>query len=317
MAASEVPDTMSQTPEHATEKGTCGSEEWPSDLEVCIEFCTRSAFHARYDPDKYLAYYQMVGDAFRVRSAQTKIVGNPFVGRYKLATPNEQFGQEADLPRLGAFEVSVNSEKFAGGRQAIFSKLESRRWPNPRVLILQVERLLRGEPLLQPLPPPLDENGLQIQSPRRTLPRPNKDGSYGSPRSPASTWSSASPPRAPPAPSSATTSPSKPKKPGRKEASATQETRPATGDSKGASKGALSASEPHTAEQLPATGLEEPYEAEFEGEDSADNSSGCGPKVWMPGAARQEKWEEEEASENAGNQNETVAQEPKPGNAPE
>lgn len=255
-------------------------EEWPPELEVCIEYCTRSPFHARYDPDKYVYYFNAVGDAFRTRSTLAKIVGNPCSGRKRVWKAFDKFGplsEDVDVPRLGAFEVTVNSDKT--GQVTIFSKLETRHWPNPRVLVCQVDRLLRGEPMIQPLP--------TRDSPRRR--RLNESSCYWAQKttSPTSTpREHASPERS----EKASPRPS-PKKAasGRKEAPPMRETAPVTADSKGIANETQPATEPTTL-------FEEdvPYDDGFEGDESGDGSSCLGTnKVWMPGAAKEEKWEEE------------------------
>jgi hypothetical protein len=167
-------------------------EEWPPELEICVEYCTRSVYHARYDPDKYIKYFNLVEDEFRARSAPTKIVGNPFTGRRRVWKVFDKFGplaEDIDVPRLGSFEVTVNSEQT--GQVTIFSKLETRHWPNPRILVIQVDRLLRGETLLQPLP--------TGNSPRKRI--QNDTGTSwaqnASPRSNTSPRSNASPERTP------------------------------------------------------------------------------------------------------------------------
>lgn len=260
-----------------------GLEPWPPGLEICVEYCKRSAFHARHDPEKYAAYFSMVVEAIQLRSAQTKIVGNEFEGRSRMWKAFDKLGplaQEQDIPRLGAFEVTVRSEQL--GEVTIFSKLETRHWPNPRILILQVDRLLRGEPLLKP-----------VASPRKKR-NPNETSYYWSQKSyspQATPRSNVSPERTPRVEkSSPQASPKKDRKAasGKKESPA-PEAAPPPSDSKGmADANETAASASNTFEDAQ-------YEEEgFEGDESGDGSSGLGgTKVWMPGAAKEEKWEED------------------------
>lgn len=254
-----------------------GMEPWPSELEICVEYCTRSAFHARHDPEKYNYYFGMVEEAFLIRSPQTKIVGNPFTGRSRQWKAYGAMAQDVDLPRLGSFEVTVRSaqleEKYASGEVTVFSKLETRHWPNPRILVIQVDRLLRGEELLKPLPP----------SPRRKRQQNETSISYWSKQnfSPQSTprfqYEMPSPEKSSPRPS--------PKKvaSGRKEPAVQQAAQPPT-DSKGTEQTVAETSEVFEESQ---------YDEEFEGDESGEGSSCVGTKVWMPGAAKEEKWEED------------------------
>lgn len=308
MAVSEAPDTMPQAPEVTTNEASHGNESWPPELEIYIEYCMRTAFHARYDPDKYMEYFQLVRDAFLVRSAQTKIVGNPFKGRTKMWKSFDNFGglpDDVDVPRLGAFEVTAKSAQT--GCVTIFSKLETRRWPNPRILVLQVDRLLRGEALLNPLP------STSGHSPRKGAPYSPRQTEQGAS---ATSWSASkssvsSPPRSPRSPertAANTTMPrpsSKKSTAGRTEAPITQE----------AAKPVLpiaTATEspgPYMAAPVPAllaldTSKEifntskEDLEDNGYGEEFEESAESCyGTKVWMPGAVKSENWEAEGVSE--------------------
>lgn len=287
-------------------------QSWPADLEITVEYCTRSPFHARYDPDKYLHIFEMVRDAFLARSAQTKIAGNPFTGRRQIVREYDKYGplqEEVDLPRLGAFEVSVNSAQT--GCVTIFSKLELRRWPNPPILVVQVDRLLRGEPLLQPLPP--RDRG-DSNSPRKPVPQATESSSYWMQKT--NTTSTASTPRSPRSPerseavkTSPKVSPKKvkasPKKrtSGNKETSSTQEAVRPAADSKG--EGVASATRPKTAESNSEFEDAQYGADDFEGDESGEGSSCFGTKVWMPGAAKEEKWEEDIPS-RSGSKNENL-----------
>jgi len=311
MAVSEVPDTMPQAPEVTTNEASHGNDTWPPELEICIEYCMRTAFHARYDPDKYTEYFQLVRDAFHVRSAQTKIVGNPFTGRTKMWTSLNSFGglqDNVEFPRLAAFEVTVKS--LQTGSVTIFSKLETRRWPNPRVLVLQVDRLLRGETLLNPLP------SARGHSPRKGAlysPRQTEQGatatSWG-----ASKSSVSSPPRTPRSPertAANTTMPrpgSKKSSPGRTEAPITQETvqpvppivtaMESTGPDMATPPSAHLALDTSKEVFRTISPSKEDLEDNGYGEDfeeSGEGSSCYGTKVWMPGAVKSEKWENWEA----------------------
>lgn len=280
MTASETPDAVLQSP-----GGThVPMETWPPELEICVEYCTRRPFHARYDPDKYEDYFQAVSDIFRARCGQTKIVGNPFTGRCKVWGAYDKFGsiaEEVDLPRLGAFEVTMNCEQT--GHITIFSKLETRRWPNLRVLVIQVDRALRGEPLLQPVASPLDGS----HSPRKRIAQVTELNSSSFQKSSASTASTPRSPLSPDRTSAPTKASHKRVTPGGKEASVT---------SRKKSEPAVDLSGVGIPSQTDAAA--DPYadfEESFEGDESAGDSS-CfgGTKVWMPGATKSEKWEEEE-----------------------
>lgn len=276
MSASEAAEVMPQTPDAQTNAAANFTEDWPTGLEISVEYCTRSPFHARYDPDKYREYFQSVSDAFQSRSAQTKIVGNPFTGRRRVWNVFEG-AEEVEVPRLGAFEVTVNSEQT--GEVNIFSKLETRHWPNLPVLVRQVDRLLRGEPLLQPTQ--------STESPRKRLENTSNTWQKSSTTPTATPRSPVSPERTVadlPSVSPKKTSPKKAAS-GRKEAPVTQEVE----SPPAAAQGANNVSQPTTG----VLNLEDAqYGAdEFEGDESGEGSSGLGAKVWMPGAARQEHWE--------------------------
>jgi len=314
MAVSEEPDAMLQSAQ--TSPGALAlaleTQSWPLDLEICIEYCTRSPFHSRYDLDQYVRYFELVSEAFRMRWAQTKIVGNPFTGRRKIWISSDQFGQiseEVEMPRLGAFEVSVNCAQT--GCVTIFSKLDNRRWPNPRILVLQVDRLLRGEDMLQALPPSSARGS--SRSPRKPSPSKSVGGgtarSWTGPKTGASAGSSprtprsaaaTSPERSNTAPAPLGASPPSSRKAGRKdkdkdkdkdkEVPVAQDSAPPRADSRGVAADAAFA-----ATALPRV---DGAASEFDDfEESGEGSSCFGTKVWMPGASMNEKWEDEESSQ--------------------
>lgn len=306
MEMSEASDIMLQSQGVATNEVMANEkmEIWPQELEICIEYCTRNVFHARYDADKYMVYFQSVSDAFLARSAQTKIVGNPFTGKRRIWKAFDKYGpltEDVDLPRLGAFEVTVNSE--ATGCVTIFSKLDTRRWPNPRILTVQVDRLLRKEPLLQPLPSQSPRND-ESRSPRKQSPRVIE---YGLPAtnlsstdlaSTKSVTSQASTARSPCSPEREKAAPSAPAPRMSSKKSDTGNKKDGSGG-QGSPKASVDSTGVDEAARLRATSNEEVEDAQyggddFEGEESGDGSSCFGAKVWMPGAAKEEKWENEE-----------------------
>lgn len=333
--ASEEGGKSPQSPGAAND--SADGKEWPEDLQISVEYCIRSPFHARYDPEKYKEYFEMVRDVFSSRNPQMKIVGNP-EGQKKPTKSFDTFGtsiiqESTDMPRLGAFEVTVNSSEKGLGA-VIFSKLETRRWPDPRILVKQVERLLANKPMLQPLVPPIDpETG--VRSPRKParppalaqrdkiqmasgiMPPPSPSAASSARSQPPAETTSPRPKSTPTAPSApkpkksgrrdppvlqeascpTSASPAKPKSPPKKPGSAGS---PKPGSAKAQAAHAKAtpttpASAKSAADASPATDIHESFEDydAFEGEESAEGSSGC-QKVWMPGAAKEEKWESED-----------------------
>jgi len=166
-------------------KPLCGH----SDVEVSIEYCTRSSFHTKHNPEKYADCFNEVKDALFKRFNHIRVRGNPDVpvsGR-RAFTLTDCLGPLKDVskPRLGSFEVMLTHGTT--GTKSVFSKLESGRWPNPDGLVRAVERVLSGDSL-PPLTPRISargrlpgDNGLRVQR-NPNLKEPRHPRSWVTPR---------------------------------------------------------------------------------------------------------------------------------------
>jgi len=164
-----------------------------SDLEVSIEYCTRSTFHTKHNPEKYAGYFNEVKDALFKKFNHISVKGNPeepASGR-RAFDLKDQLGPMKDVsrPRLGSFEVTVTHGST--GTRTVFSKLESGRWPKPERLVRAVEKALEGDtlPCLSPIPSAsgkLPGNGLRVQR-LPNLKEPRQPRSWLAPKPPKHT----------------------------------------------------------------------------------------------------------------------------------